>query len=110
MAWRSRPGSSSVPSDIAAGLLKFTPAPGANGAPYAKFTFQVQDNGGTANGGGESDPTPKTITVNVTTVNDAPTGTNNTITMRRQEQFTPSRVAILALAIRTTIPPIRCWP
>ena len=34
----------------------------------------MQDNGGTANGGVDLDPTPNTITVNVTPVNDAPTG------------------------------------
>ena len=39
---------------------------------YATFTFQVQDNGGTANGGVDLDQTPNTITVNVTAVNDAP--------------------------------------
>jgi hypothetical protein len=36
----------------------------------------VQDNGGTANGGVDLDPTPNTMTVNVTPVNDAPTATN----------------------------------
>ena len=65
-------------SDISSGLLKFTPASNANGAAYASFTFQVQDDGGTANGGANLDPTPKTLTVNVTAVNDAPTGTNFT--------------------------------
>ena len=45
-------------SDISSGLLKFSPAAGANGAPYAKFTFQVEDNGGTANGGVNLDPSP----------------------------------------------------
>jgi VCBS repeat-containing protein len=50
----------------------FTPAPNANGAAYASFTFQVQDDGGTANGGVDLDPTPNTITVNVNAVNDAP--------------------------------------
>jgi len=38
-------------TDITAGLLVFTPAADANGLSYASFTFQVQDNGGTANGG-----------------------------------------------------------
>src|SRR5262249_30663623 len=45
----------------------------ANGSGYASFTFQVQDDGGTANGGVDLDPTPHTITVDVTPVNDAPT-------------------------------------
>ena len=34
----------------------FTPAANANGAGYASFTFQVQDDGGTANGGVDLDP------------------------------------------------------
>ncbi|MBD9484678.1 retention module-containing protein [Pseudomonas sp. PDM14] len=57
-------------ADINAGKLIFTPAANANG--YATFTFQVQDSGGTANGGVDLDPNPNTITFNVTPVNDAP--------------------------------------
>jgi len=61
--------------------LVYTPAANGNGLPYASFTFQVQDNGGTANGGVDIDPTPNTITINVTTVNDAPAGADNTLTI-----------------------------
>ena len=43
-------------ADIAAGLLRFAPAANANGAGYASLTFQVQDDGGTANGGVDLDP------------------------------------------------------
>jgi energy-converting hydrogenase Eha subunit E len=67
-------------ADIAAGLLRFTPAAGANGAGYGSFTFQVQDDGGTANGGADLDPIVRTLTVNVTAVNDAPSGVSNTVT------------------------------
>src|SRR5437773_130313 len=42
-------------ADIGAGKLKFSPAANANGLAYASFTFQVQDNGGTANGGQDTD-------------------------------------------------------
>ncbi|HTM55323.1 MAG TPA: DUF4347 domain-containing protein, partial [Pirellulales bacterium] len=66
-------------ADITGGLLKFTPAANANGTAYASFTFQVQDNGGTIGGGIDLDQSPNTITVNVTSVNDAPSGTNKTI-------------------------------
>jgi VCBS repeat-containing protein len=59
-------------ADIAAGRFVFTPAADANGTDYAAFTFQVQDDGGTANGGTDLDPTPNTITIDVTPVNDAP--------------------------------------
>ena len=62
-------------------MLVFTPLAGnANGAGYASFTFQVQDDGGTAAGGVDLDPTPNTLslTINVTSVNDAPSGQNRT--------------------------------
>ena len=59
--------------DIDAGDLRYTPAANASGSPYASFTFQVKDDGGTANGGQNLDPTANTITFNVTSVNDAPT-------------------------------------
>jgi Domain of unknown function (DUF4347)/Bacterial cadherin-like domain/Bacterial Ig domain len=73
-------GQSVSAADIAAGLLRFTPAAGATGAAYASFTFQVQDDGGTTNGGVDLDPTARTMTLNVTAVNDAPSGANNTVT------------------------------
>ncbi|CAM5208028.1 hypothetical protein CDEF62S_02504 [Castellaniella defragrans] len=65
-------GQSVSVADLDAGKLVFTPAPDANGNAYANFTFQVQDDGGTAFGGHDTDPTPNTITFNVTAVNDAP--------------------------------------
>jgi hypothetical protein len=59
-------------ADIAAGKLQFTPATNVNGAGYAAFTFQVQDDGGTANGGTDTDSTAHTMNIDVTAVNDAP--------------------------------------
>src|SRR5204862_421109 len=38
-------------SDINSELLAVTPVANANGTGCARFTFQVEDNGGTANGG-----------------------------------------------------------
>ena len=58
-------------------MLMFTPAANANGTAYASFTFQVQDDGGTANGGVDLDQSANTITINVTSVNDAPAGADN---------------------------------
>jgi len=52
--------------------LTFTPNLNGNGTGYTDFTFQVQDDGGTANGGVDFDTTPNTITFDVTPVNDAP--------------------------------------
>ena len=66
-------------TDIAARRFTFTPAPNSSGSNYANFAFQVQDDGGTANGGSDTDPSPRTMTVNVSSVNDAPTGTSKTV-------------------------------
>ncbi|MDI1227824.1 MAG: cadherin-like domain-containing protein, partial [bacterium] len=74
--------------DISAGLLRFAPAANANGAGYANFTFQVQDNGGTANGGVDLDQSANTMTINVTSVNDAPAGTDTTVTTLEDSQYT----------------------
>src|SRR5439155_1214014 len=56
-------------ADIDAGKLKYTPAANGNGTPYTSFTFQVRDNGGTANGGVDLDQSANTLTINVTSVN-----------------------------------------
>jgi VCBS repeat-containing protein len=72
-------GQSISVADIAAGLLQFAPAANANGAGYANFTFQVQDDGGVANGGVNTDPVAKTLTLDVTSVNDAPVGTSTSV-------------------------------
>ena len=53
-------------ADIAAGKLKFAPAANGRGKPYASFTFQVRDSGGTANNGIDTDPVSATITIVVT--------------------------------------------
>ena len=52
-------------SDIAAGRLVFAAASPGSEVPQASFAFQVQDDGGTANGGVDLDPTPNTITFNL---------------------------------------------
>src|SRR5207244_2601460 len=75
-------------ADIGAGKLKFSPAANANGSPYTTFTFQVQDNGGTANGGQDTDQSANTMTINVTSVNDAPAGANNTVTTLEDTNYT----------------------
>ncbi|MCU0623258.1 MAG: Ig-like domain-containing protein, partial [Gemmatimonadaceae bacterium] len=59
-------------ADLAAGRLTFTPVASASGTGYASFTFQVRDNGGTANGGVDLDASPNKITINVVDSNEAP--------------------------------------
>ena len=52
--------------------LVYAPAPNGNGTSYATIEFKVQDDGGTANGGVNTSDA-KTLTFNVTSVNDKPT-------------------------------------
>src|SRR4029078_10492008 len=68
----------------------FAPAPNEFGSPYATFTFQVTDDGGTAIGGSDTDPSPNTITTNVQGINDAPSGTDGQITLREDGSHTLS--------------------
>src|SRR5262249_50439108 len=57
-------------ADINAGKLRYTPPGNANGNGLANFKFQVKDDGGTAVGGSDLDPSANTIVFNVTPVND----------------------------------------
>src|SRR5206468_3811864 len=67
-------------SDITAGALTFTGAANASGPSYTSFTFQVQDDGGTANNGVDLSVTTNKMTLNLASVNDAPTGFDRTLT------------------------------
>lgn len=80
-------------ASITGGSLKFVPAPNANGAGYASFTFQVRDDGGTASGGVDTDQSPNTITVNVTPVADPPSApATNSVTT---PEDTPSAPVVI---------------
>src|SRR6185369_13503884 len=81
-------GQSVAVADINAGNLKFFPDGNENGTPYATFTFQVQDNGGTANGGVDLDQSANTMTINVNSVNDEPAGANNTVSTNEDTAYT----------------------
>src|SRR5439155_75833 len=74
-------------ADINGGKLTFDPAANADGPAYARYTFQVQDNGGTAHSGVDLDQSPNTLTINVTSVNDAPAGTNGSVTTDEDTQY-----------------------
>src|SRR5690349_12690934 len=59
-------------SGINANKLVFTPDPNEYGANYAQLGFKVQDDGGTALGGQDTDQSANTLTFDVNSVNDAP--------------------------------------
>lgn len=56
-------------ADIAAGKLVYTPAAGGGNAA---LSFQVQDDGGTANGGVDTDPSANTLRFTSAAVNNPP--------------------------------------
>ena len=61
--------------------LVFEPAPDANGSPYATFQFKVSD-------GDTYSSQANTFTINVTPVNDAPTGADKTFTIQEDSTLT----------------------
>ena len=66
-------------TDIAAGKLTFIATPNFSGTAIGALGFKVKDNGGVVNGGVDTDPTANTLNFNITSVNDAPSGTDKTI-------------------------------
>jgi hypothetical protein len=77
----TNPGLFSVaPAVSSSGALTFKPAANANGT--ATITMVMQDNGGTADGGGDTSA-PQTFTITVNPINDAPSfvkGANQGVT------------------------------
>ncbi|MGD9591222.1 MAG: choice-of-anchor Q domain-containing protein, partial [Candidatus Berkiella sp.] len=50
-----------------------------NGAIYVDFTFQVKDNGGVLNSGVDTDQSANQMQIDVTSVNDEPSGADKTV-------------------------------
>jgi VCBS repeat-containing protein len=67
-------------ADIVAGNLVFTPAADANGLGYADIAFSVSD-------GVDYSPASSALTFDVTSVNDAPEGTDNTISLAEDSSY-----------------------
>ena len=97
-------------SDIADGLLRYLPELNANGQPYDSVGFHVVDAG--VDSGENIDPQERYLTLNIQNVNDAPGGSDNTITITEDTPFTFSSAsfgfsdphdgdAFLELAIQT---------
>ncbi len=69
----------------------FTPE--ENSTASTSFTFQVQDDGGTADGGVDLDPTPDQQFFQINPVNDAPVGVDDTA---ETDEGTPVNIDVLA--------------
>ena len=81
---------------IANGDLTFTPQANANGIGYSSLGFQVQDNGGTSDGGIDLDPIPNAITFNVTPVNDAPVAAADSYSTNEDTPLVVAAAGVLA--------------
>ena len=66
-------------SDISTGQLIFTPKPDATGIAYDSLGFRTVDDGGTNLNGVDTSVGTNQLQFNVTNINDAPSGTDNTI-------------------------------
>src|SRR5262249_37166572 len=66
--------------------LRFTPS--ANFSGTSSFTFQVKDDGGTANSGVDLDQSANTITFTINSVNDHPNGTDGQVTTLEDATYT----------------------
>ena len=83
-------------TDINSGKLTFTPRLHAYGIPYDSFTFQVEDDGGTANGGSNLDSTPKQMTMNVVAATTTTLSVSATTLMFGQTDILTATVASFA--------------
>ncbi|MCB9940976.1 MAG: tandem-95 repeat protein [Planctomycetaceae bacterium] len=89
---------SALPAIDASGNLTYTTAQDANGA--AIITFNLQDDGGTANGGADTSVT-QSFTINVTPVNDPPSFTLSTTAESISENDGPQTHSGFATGIST---------
>ena len=98
-------------AQINAGKLTYTPVADACRSPYASFNFRVIDDGGTANGGTDTDPTPNTISMTSpacpTTQPPSPIPRPSARTIRRpQSTCSPTTPTPTAARRRSSQPPI----
>ncbi|HEV7661296.1 MAG TPA: cadherin-like domain-containing protein, partial [Allosphingosinicella sp.] len=75
-------------ADIAAGKLTFVPTANLNGTGAASVSFTVIDNGGTVGAGQNADTIPNTLSFDIVSVNDAPSGADKTITINEDSGYT----------------------
>ena len=70
------------------GQLAFVPQPGVSSIAYDSFDFVLQDDGGTAGGGVDTGQVLRTITIDVSAVNDPPSGTDVTAVTLEETPYT----------------------
>ena len=75
--------------------LRFDPVANLAGTNKGSFTFKVRDNGGTANGGIDTDPTDNTFAFNLTPINDAPVAFNDSYATNEDMTLTVSSPGVL---------------
>ncbi|MDI2146167.1 hypothetical protein KBJ94_29400, partial [Pseudomonas sp. ITA] len=84
------------------GQLTFTPLTNRNGSGIGSFTFQVRDDGGTANGGMDTDPTPNTFAFNITSVKDATLNVSQLLFLGQPEVY-PENLGLGSVSIERIV-------
>jgi len=64
-------------AQLNANQVVFTPTANLNGADAASISFQVRDDGGTANGGSDTDPSANFFTFDINSIEDPATAQND---------------------------------
>ncbi len=80
-------------SDIDAGLLRFTAPENSSGPDFTDFSYRAMDDGGTLNGGNNISEIASTIIVDITAVNDQPSGTSDVLTVLEDTPYTLTSAA-----------------
>ena len=70
--------------------LEFSTAENTHGKNHASIGFRVKDVGSTDNGGEIWDPTANTLSIDIVSINDAPSGADKTIRKSNSHQFSSS--------------------
>src|SRR6185312_16134163 len=101
-------------ADIAANGLVYTITTNSGGASSSAFTFQVEDDGNTVGGGADLDPSPKTMTLDLSHIDLTPptvaavkplgasTGVavNSPVTVTFSEAVNPASVTTSTIQLR----------
>jgi hypothetical protein len=81
-------GATITVASINAASFTYLPPSNTSASPMTSFTFKVQDDGGTANGGIDLSVASATMTIVVLPSNDAPSGIDKTITTNEDVPYT----------------------
>jgi hypothetical protein len=91
-------------TDLAAGRLRYLPPLNTSGLAVSSFSFQVTDTGSVSNGGTFIDATPKTLSIDVAAVNQAPVVASNAFSIDEGQRVILNSSMLLAGDVDNPLP------